>query len=149
QLCNGGTFLIDSPTPYSAQADGLLKKLGIDPPKLEETTTDRNLYHSLGLKSAVFFDKETFGADKLLVGQPGGRRGGPRQENKASTWGEFLKDAPLTEAARRDIARIEESSFDYMPGLASSEKKARLSKMSYRDFLLNIAKVDPGVIPFY
>jgi len=149
QLCNGGTFLIDSPTPYSAQADGLLKKLGIDPPKLEETTTDRNLYHSLGLKSAIFFDKETFGADKLLVGEPGGRRGRPRQEGRATTWKDFLANAPLTDAVRQDIARIEESNIDYMPGLPSAEKKARLSKISYRDFLLNIAKVDPGVIPFY
>src|SRR5215472_6351445 len=145
QLCNGGTFLIDSPTPYSAQADRLLKKLGIDPPMLEETTADRNLYPSLGLKSAVFFDKETFGADKLVVGEPAGRRSRPRQESKTSAWGEFLRGAPLTDAARRDIARIEESSIDYMPGLASAEKKARLSKMSYQDFLLNIAKVEPGV----
>jgi len=148
QLCNGGTFLIDSPTPYSAQADGLLKKLGIDPRGLEETTADRKLYHSLGLKSAVFFEKETFGADKLLVGEPGGRRGGARQEGTMA-WKDFLANAPLTDLARRDIARIEESGIDYMPGLASAEKKARLCKMSYRDFLLNIAKVDAGIIPFY
>src|SRR5580692_10196998 len=72
QLLNGGTLLIDSPTPYSAQADGLLKALGVDPRRLEETTTDRRLYPSLGLHSAVFFDKETFGSDKLVVGEPGG-----------------------------------------------------------------------------
>jgi spermidine dehydrogenase len=134
QLSNGGTFLIDSPTPYSPQADGLLRKLGIDPPRLEETTTDRNLYHSLGLKAAVFFGKETFGADRLLVGEPGGDRGGPRQEGGATTWRDFLADAPLTDAVRRDIARIEESTIDYMPSLSSAEKKARLSKMSYRTF---------------
>ena len=46
QLCSGGTFLIDSPTPYSMQADRLLKRLGIDPPKLEEATTDHKLYRS-------------------------------------------------------------------------------------------------------
>src|SRR5262249_19022701 len=56
QLCNGGTFLIDSPTPYSAQAGGLLKYLGIDPSKLEQTTADHNLYRSLRLKPAIFFD---------------------------------------------------------------------------------------------
>jgi spermidine dehydrogenase len=149
QLCNGGTFLIDSPTPYSPQADGLLKKLGIDPPKLEETTADRALYPSLGLKSAVFFDKETFGTDKLLVGVPGGRRGRASEEAKAAAWRDFLVNAPLTEAVRRDIVRIEDSNTDYMPGLSSAKKKARLSKISYRDFLLNVAKVDPGVIPFY
>jgi spermidine dehydrogenase len=147
QLCNGGTFLIDSPTPYSSQADGLLKKLGIDPPKLEETTTDRHLYQSLGLKRAVFFDKETFGSDRLIVGEPGGRRGA--KENKTYLWSDFLVDAPLSETVRRDIARIEESTVDYMPGLSSAEKKARLSEMSYRDFLLNVVKADPGVIAFY
>src|SRR5689334_18760850 len=43
QLCNGGTFLIDSPTPYSAVADGLLKKLGIDPPQFEAKFSDHKL----------------------------------------------------------------------------------------------------------
>jgi spermidine dehydrogenase len=147
QLCNGGTFLIDSPTPYSLQADALLKLLGIDPPKLEETTTNRKLYSSLGLKSSVFFDKETFGADKLLAGEPGGRWG--RRADKQQSWTEFLQGAPVSEAVRRDIARIEESDTDYMPGLSSAQKKAKLSRMSYRDFLLNIVKADPGVIPFY
>lgn len=148
QLCNGGTLLIDSPTPYSPQADGLLKKLGIDPPKLEQTTADRRLYPSLGLKPAIFFDRGIFGSDKLLVGVPAGGRG-RREEGPAKRWQDFLADAPLTEAARGDIARIEESKTDYMPGLSSAEKKARLSKMSYRDFLLNIVKANPGVIPFY
>jgi spermidine dehydrogenase len=147
QLLNGGTFLIDSPTPYSAQADGLLKKLGINPPKLAETTTDRKLYRSLGLKSAIFFDKETFGADKLLVGEPGGRRSS--KEEKARSWNDFLADAPLSDTVRRDIVRIEESKIDYLPSLSSAEKKAQLAKISYRDFLLNVAKVDPGLIPFY
>jgi spermidine dehydrogenase len=147
QLCNGGTFLIDSPTPYSAEADGLLKKLGIDPLKLQETTSDHKLYRSLGLQSAIFFDKETFGADKLLVGEPGGRRN--EKKDESGSWAAFLADAPLSEATRRDIARIEESSVDYMPGLSSAEKKARLSKISYRDFLLNVVKADPGVVPFY
>ena len=149
QLCNGGTLLIDSPTPYSAQANGLLKKLGIDPPKLEEATTNRTLYPSLGLKPALFFDRATFGSDKLLAGVPGGGRGRPRGEEQGKTWQEFLADAPLGEAARSDIRRIEESMADYMPGLSSAEKKARLSRMSYRAFLLNVAKVNPEAIPFY
>ena len=50
---------------------------------------------------------------------------------------------------RSDIARIEEAKIDYLPGLTSTEKKALLSRMSYRDFLLNVVKADPGVIPFY
>jgi spermidine dehydrogenase len=136
-LMNGGTMLIDSPTPYSREADGLLKELGIEPTRLAETATNRQLYSSLGLGPAFFFDKETFGADKLVAGL--GRR----------PWSEFLADAPLAPAVRRDIQRIEEGKVDYLPGLSSAEKKARLSRVSYRDFLLNIAKVDPGVVAFY
>jgi spermidine dehydrogenase len=36
-----------------------------------------------------------------------------------------------------------------MPGLDSDKKKDALSRMSYKDFLLKLVKVDPGVIPFY
>ncbi|MGA8869158.1 MAG: FAD/NAD(P)-binding protein [Candidatus Sulfotelmatobacter sp.] len=152
QLLNGGTLLIDSPTPYSPVADGLLKKLGIDPPGFEKKFTDHQLYRSLGLQSAVFFDKETFGEDRLVVGTPG--RGWDDEESndrtaKAPAWADFMSKTPLTPNVQRDIVRIQEAKVDYMPGLSSAEKKARLSKMSYRDFLLDVVKTDPGVIPFY
>jgi len=136
-LMNGGTFSIDSPRPYSAAADGLLRTLGVDPVALSGKCTDRNFYSSLGLRRGVFFDRETFGADQLIVvggGQP---------------WPQFLARSPLSPAAQRDIARIEEAQIDYLPGLSSAEKKSRLSRMSYRDFLLNVVKADPGVIAFY
>lgn len=149
QLLNGGTFLIDSPTPYSATADGLLKKLGIDPHQFDARFTDYKLYSSLGLQSGVFFDAETFGEDRLVAGVPG--RGWDEQPLREETgsWAEFLRKTPLSAEVQRDIVRIEEGKTDYMPGLSSAEKKARLSKISYRDFLLNIVKVHPGVIPFY
>jgi spermidine dehydrogenase len=152
QLLNGGTLLIDSPTPYSPVADGLLKKLGIDPPQFEARYADRKLYRSLGLRSAVFFDKETFSEDRLVVGTPG--RGwedeAPEgQAGKAGEWADFLARTPLSQEVQRDIVRIQEAKVDYMPGLSSVEKKARLSRMSYRDFLLDVVKADRGVIQFY
>ena len=36
-----------------------------------------------------------------------------------------------------------------MPGLTSDQKKDKLSRISYKDFLLNYVKVTPEVIPFY
>ena len=38
---------------------------------------------------------------------------------------------------------------DYMPGLSDTDKKERLARISYRDFLLDLAKVHPDVIPFF
>jgi spermidine dehydrogenase len=136
-LMNGGTFSIDSPRPYSAVADGVLKTLGVDPVTLTKKCTDGDFYHSLGLRRGIFLDKETFGADKLIVVSDG------------SSWAQLLAQSPLSPAVQRDIARIEEDRIDYLPGLSSAEKKSRLSKISYRDFLLKVVKADPGVIPFY
>jgi spermidine dehydrogenase len=136
-LMHGGTFSIDSPRPYSAVADGLLKTLGVDPVALNKKCADRNFYASLGLGRGIFFDRETFGADKLVTVTPG------------VPWQKLLADAPLSPQARKDIARIEEDKADYLPGLSSGEKKSRLSRISYRDFLSNVVKADPAVIPFY
>jgi spermidine dehydrogenase len=137
ELINGGTLEIDSPRPYSAVAARLLRKLGVDPVKLDETCNKKDFYSSLGLSRGIFFDRETFGSDKLVVGID------------AKPWAELLADAPLTPTVRTDIARLYEAKMDYMPGLSSKEKKERLARMSYRDFLVNVAKVDLGVVPVF
>ena len=141
-LANGGTVSIESPFPYSAQARGLLSDLGIEPAKFEKKYDDSRVYKSL--KSAYFFDKETFGTDRLVVGGPApfGRQG-------SVSWPEFLGKTPLSEEAQKDIARLQEAKVDYLPGLSSDEKKDKLSRMSYKDFLLKFVKVHPAVLPFY
>jgi spermidine dehydrogenase len=135
QLINGGTLGIDSPRPYSMVAGSLLTALGIDPVALKVRHEDRDFYPFLGLGSGVFFDKETFGTDRLVKG-------------KVSS-SEFLEHTPLSEAARRDVRRLEIEPIDYLPSLSSSEKKARLSRISYRDYLHDLVKVDPSVIALY
>jgi len=151
-IANGGTAGIESPFPYSKEALGLMQAIGVDPVALAAEAgrnADRSVYQ--GLQGAYFFDRETFGADRLVVGTPGGGRGGGRGRAGAApvTWEEFLARTPLSRQAQKDIARLESAQVDYMPGLSSAEKKDRLSRMSYKDFLLTVVKVDPGVVPFY
>jgi spermidine dehydrogenase len=141
-LSNGGTWAIESFFPYSKEAHGLMTELGIDPPALERKCHDRTAYK--GLSYACFFNKETFGTDKLITGVP--HSGG---KQSATSWTDFLATAPLSEDAKRDIVRIEEAKVDYMPGLSQAKKKDRLSRMSYKDFLLNVVKAHPDVVPFY
>jgi spermidine dehydrogenase len=144
-LVNGGTLLIDSPRPYSPVADGLMKGLGIDPEALSKIGGRQDTFSKFGLRNAVFYDQPTFGADKLVVSAPNGRRGKPDPEALARS----LAEAPLSAAVKADIVRVETGHDDYLPGLSLDQKMDRLSRISYRDFLLTIAKVDPGVIPYY
>jgi spermidine dehydrogenase len=137
ELINGGTLQIDSPRPYGVVSAGLLRKLGVDPVRLDATCAKKDFYDSIGLRRGIFFDRETFGSDKLVVGV------------NAKPWAELLADAPLTPTVRADIARLYEAKIDYMPGLSSEQKKERLARMSYRDFLVNIAKADRGVVPVF
>ncbi len=143
-LINGGTELIDSPFPYSPIADGLLRELGVDPDELSKTCDDPAIYDSRNLKASVFFDKETFGADRLVLAAAQKRAPWTEAELNA-----FLAQAPLSDPVRRDIFRIELGEEDYLPGLSSDAKKDRLSRISYQDYLLQLVKADRGVIPFY
>jgi spermidine dehydrogenase len=142
QLINGGTLDIDSPRPYSAVAGGLLKALGVDAAKLSKECDDDAAY--AGMKLGIFFDRETFGRDATL-------RLGSDEEGKADAkaWAAFLAKAPLSDAVKRSVLKIETGTDDYYPGLSSDQKKDRLWRMSYRDYLLKVVKADPGVVPFY
>ncbi len=141
QLLNGGTWAIESPTPYAPPAAGLMKSLGVDAAALSTACNDPSVYAGLGLGPGVFFDSETFGADRLVVGL--GRSAAPARLNG------LLAQAPLSDAVRRDIVRIETGREDPLPGLSSDEKKDRLSRMSHQDYLLNLLKADPGVVAYY
>ncbi len=65
------------------------------------------------------------------------------------TWDAFLAKTPLSPEAQRDIARLETTKADYMPGLTNAQKKDKLSRISYKAFLLDFVKVHPDVVPFY
>jgi spermidine dehydrogenase len=136
-LMNGGTLEIDSPRPYSPVAAGLLKTLGMDVPALIKRTQDLKYYEARGMHAGVFFDAETFGADKLAVGVG------------TIPFETLLSDAPLSDRARKEIAQIETTAIDYMPGVSSDEKKQRLSRMSYEAFLRDVVRVDPVVLKYY
>jgi spermidine dehydrogenase len=147
RLGYGGTFSIESPAPYSAVAKGLIEELGIDVSSYPKYV-DKNLYSSLGLRAKIFFDKETFGTDKLAVNP--NLRGGGESEHEAGANAKllemFLKDAPLSDQAKADCERLFAGTKDYLPGLTAEEKRGRLARMSYNSFLNDLAKVSPKVI---
>ena len=145
----GGTFSIESPAPYSAVAKALIQELGIDVSSYSKYVT-RDLYRSFGLSPKIFFDKETFGTDGLAT-NPMPRVGGESENDRtrAHALEMFLKEAPLSQEAKADYARLLTEKKDYLPGLSSDEKKARLARMSYNSFLADLVKVSPELVKLF
>ena len=133
----GGTQSIEAPGHYSKEAIGLLKELGIDVKRFYKYY-DQKLYESMKLGEATFFDKETFGVDRL-VAQAGLHYFGP------TFTAETAAQLPIAEAAQHDIIRLQDAAVDYFPDLNPEQKRAKLIKTSYKDFLLQYVKVHPDV----
>jgi spermidine dehydrogenase len=130
----GGTLGIATPFPYSYAAKSLVKELGIEVERNAEFF-NRELEEKYNLAAGTFFDKEHFGEDRLV-------RGNPRLPD-------FFAKAPLTDVARQDLIRLHGKNPDYMAGMSANEKRAKLARMSYQDYLLNVAKITPDALAFF
>ena len=146
----GGTYSIESPEPYSAVAKGVIEELGINVTSFPKYL-DRDLYGSMGRVPKIFFDKEAFGSDKL-VDDPYPFPGGETYDLAVAgsdAWAHFLAEAPIAEQARKDVSRLCREKKDYLPGLSVEQQKARLARISYAQFLTELAGVHGDVIRLY
>jgi spermidine dehydrogenase len=146
----GGTYSIETPEPYSEVASGLIRELGIEVSSFPKYL-DRKLYSSGGRVPKIFFDKETFGVDRLVDDPypfPGGETydlavPGPK------AWEHFMAQAPIAERARKDFHDLCLSKKDYLPRLSREEKQNQLARISYARFLTETAGVHRDVVRLY
>ena len=135
-ITKGGTSYIERPATFTSEGRDLLADIGIDfyDPSYK---WDRGFYRSLGLENATYFDRETFGTDRLVKGL-----GNPPTAEK-------LADTPLSAQVQRDLVRLWTEKHNYLADLSKEERIQKLKKTSYRDYLVDIVKVDPDLLKFY
>ncbi|MGY2193343.1 NAD(P)-binding protein [Pseudomonas pergaminensis] len=147
----GGSEAFQSPNHlYSKQVNGLLKKLGVNIKRFE-TAFDRQFYPDLGLSRGVFFDKENFGEDKLVTGDPTPMVAddiAPDRLN-ARAIHDFINDFPLPPADRQALIELHTAPKDYLPGKTAEEKADYLAATSYRDFLLKNVGLSEGAVKYF
>jgi len=91
----------------------------------------------MGLKSSLFFDRESFGEDRLVVGYDS------RSIRKS------IDRSPLNKSAKEDVVRLYETTENYFPGLTADQTREKLGNMSYHDYLVNVVQVDPVVVKLF
>ena len=104
-VLNGGTLEIESPGRYNRYAMEMFADIGVDLERyIHANATNHELYASLGMRSSYFFEKETFGSDRLIVEPPaaGGHEG--RRHFSA----EYLRHMPISNQAKADLLRLED-----------------------------------------
>ena len=136
----GGSESLQSPkSAYSDVAKTLLKELRVDIDRFE-TAFERRLYPSLELSRGVFFDRETFGRDALVTGDPTAMVDDdiPRDGLNARSVRDFVSGFPISDLGKAQLIALYEGATDPLLGKTADEKTAILGKTSYRDYLTKI-----------
>ena len=116
----GGTMLLEAPANFPAIAKRLIGELGIDTQRFY-AAFDQDLYASLGLSEATFFDRSAFGADHLAVGSLADAK---------------VRDGtPLSAAGKADLARLYADRRHYLDGMARSAQIDYLARTDYQTYL--------------
>ena len=130
----GGSQTLEDPGDYSDISKGLLRDIGIDIPRLGEAY-DQNFYRKNGLGSGIFFDRATYGVDRLVPYEIVGISDYlPLVPSKLTTQ-EAVAQMPLSEPARKELLKallIDENQITNVP---PEQQADYLWTISYRHFL--------------
>ena len=146
----GGTESLQSPkTFFSKTVNRLLHSLGVDLRRFD-TAFDRNLYRSLGLRPGVYFDRETFGADRLVAGNPVVTGGDSFSSDAAARpIASVVAEFPMSDDARARLIEFFSHPKDYLAGKSKEEKIAYLRTISYGDYLRKDAGLGDEAVKFF
>jgi spermidine dehydrogenase len=133
----GGSEALDSPSFWSPAAHQLIKDIGIDLPRFHEWF-DSGWAKARGMQArGIFFGREQWGQDRLVVVPPGAR---------AADW---VPQTPLSPRAQADLVRLIDAPRDWLAGRTRSQKRTLLAGMSYDTFLTRHCRMDAELTRYF
>ncbi len=149
-IAGGGTAALWRPNTFTPEAQELMRDIGIDRAHHDrEVAKNPNAPRKLGLRRAVFFDKESSGEDRLVMDPPPelGLRGTRGEEGTTSArFAEFFAQTPYSAGTREGLLKLFTEHRDWMPGVPTADKVEQLKKMSYIDFASKVVKIHPDAV---
>jgi spermidine dehydrogenase len=148
-LAPGGTFEIIFPDTYTPEGKALLEDIGVNGERFykmkDRSDADIKRYK---LSSSVFFDRETFGVDRLVGNARDFADYDMFSPESGATWAAFLARTPLSGAAKKDILRLIDDHEDHMPGVGVPEKIKQLRTQSYANYLTKTLHIGPDAMTY-
>ena len=146
----GGAYQISLPATYTLEGKALLADIGINGERYYQATeASAKLTAQYPLGPSTFFDRETYGVDRLVGDAPDFTGVSSLFGTAHSSWAGYLSRTPLSRAAKRDIQRLVDDRADHMPGLGVEEKIRRLRSQSYADYLSKTLNVGRDAMGYF
>ena len=148
-LTYGGSQSIESPSYYEEVSKKLMVDLGIDFQKFY-TAYDFDYFKNRGLTSSFFFNKETYGENKIVRNVPNYRYDINHKNNtKPKNIKKVVKEMPISDKSKDEFTRLFLDKTDFFPEMALEEKFYHLENMSYEEYLRKYHKVGDEVVGLF
>ena len=130
----GGSQTLENPNHYNRPTKTLLDDLGVDIKRFD-TAFDQNLYKRNGLRAGIFFEKKTWGVDRIVDCDLASLGGYMPLAPASATVAEAVAQMPMSDAARAEMLRLLTTTEDRMQDVPQDEKADHLWGISYHEFL--------------
>jgi spermidine dehydrogenase len=131
----GGSQSLEEPSAYSSVAKGLLRELGVETSRFY-SAYDEEFYGAHGLGAGFYFDRLTYGVDRLVpIDIVSAYSDAISLAPAPLSQREAVQQMPISEAARRDLMRLLELDSDRLPDVSVLGEPSFLKNISYQDFL--------------
>lgn len=137
----GGSQTMEAPARYSKVASQLLRDVSIDTQRFYDYY-DQEYFSSRGLKRGIFFDRTTYGVDRVTANPMGGFFGNPLSGEELA---KVVREMPIDEHGQSEFIRLLSGGVDYLDGMSIGEKRALLRGISYLELLEKYAGMPEAV----